>query len=554
MFYLYVTAPGMPAQKVLLDRPVVTIGRSSVNDLPIADKMLSRQHARIVRDGGAGLTIEDMGSRNGTFVNGERLTGTIPLKSGDRITVGGVTLKVESESTTRVRIDEIAGEDALDNTILKASAELLRQHTETDPRLPAEQLSKLIDSLRVVNELTIALLRDMSVDELLNFLMDKVFETLMPDRSVILLRSRATGELVPAVVRVAEGISAEDIRLSKTLVASVVEKRNGLLLMDTATGSGVSLSESIRLSGIKSVLAAPLENQGDVVGLIYVDSRIGHRSFEEADLRLLTSLANVAAAKIQNARLMAEAAEKKQMDREFALAQEIQQRLLPDSPPVVPGFELHGSNIPSRQVSGDYFDFRPRPDGKVYAAIADVCGKGIGPALLMASLQASFHAWADELVPVPEMTGRLSEAISRRTGPDRFITFFLLLLDPASGEIEYTNAGHNQGLLVHRGGVVDELPSHGLPLALFPGRPYTSSRITLTPDELLCLYTDGVTEAANPAGEEFGLERLKTFLADQLGRDPSEVDTNLARKLEEHAAGEHFGDDRTLLMIRRLPA
>src|SRR5713101_813919 len=344
----------MPAQKFLLDRPVSTIGRSSVNDLPISDKMLSRQHARIVRDGSNTLTIEDLGSRNGTYLNGERLVSVRPLKSGDRITVGGVTLKVESESTTRVRIDELAGDDhALDNTILKASAELLRKPAETDPRLPAEQLSKLIDSLRVVNELTIELLKDVSVDELLKFLMDKVFETLHPDRAVVLLRSAATGELVPAVVRVSEGISAEDIRLSKTLVKAVIEKRNGLLLMDTANSSAVSLSESIRLSGIKSVLAAPLENAGEVVGLIYVDCRMGHRSFEEADLRLLTSLANVAAAKIQNARLMAEAAEKKQMDREFALAHEIQQRLLPESPPDVPGYELYGSNVPSRQVSGE---------------------------------------------------------------------------------------------------------------------------------------------------------------------------------------------------------
>jgi len=320
VFYLYVTAPGMAARKVSLDRPVTTIGRSSMSDLPISDKMLSRQHARIVRDTDGGLTVEDLGSRNGTFLNGDRLATIQPLKPGDRITVGGVTLKVESESTTRVRI-EGGGEDPLDNTILKASAELLRAHaTETDPRLPAEQLGKLIESLRVVNELTVELLRDISVDELLGFLMDKVFETLKPDRGLVLLKSRATGELAPAVVRVAEGISAEDIRLSKTLVAAVVEKRNGLLLMDTTTGSGVSLADSIRLSGIKSVLAAPLENEGEVVGLIYVDCRVGHRSFEEADLRLLTSLANVAAAKIQNARLMAENAEKRQMDREFALA------------------------------------------------------------------------------------------------------------------------------------------------------------------------------------------------------------------------------------------
>jgi phosphoserine phosphatase RsbU/P len=555
VFYLYLTAPGMPAQKFVLERPVTTIGRSSLNDLAISDKMLSRQHARIVRDGNGSLTIEDLGSRNGTFLNGERLVSLQPLKSGDRITVGGVTLKVESESTTRVRIDEmVAGEDALNNTILKASAELLRQPTETDPRLPAEQLAKLIESLRVVNELTIELLRDVSVDELLKFLMDKVFETLMPDRAVVLLRSRVTGELVPAVVRVAEGISAEDIRLSKTLVATVVEKKNGLLLMDTASTSGVSLSESIRLSGIKSVLAAPLENEGEVVGLIYIDCRMGHRSFEEADLRLLTSLANVAAAKIQNARLVAENADKRQMEREFALAQEIQQRLLPDSPPEVPGYELYGSNIPSRQVSGDYFDFRVRSDGKIYAAIADVCGKGVGPALLMASLQASFHAWADELVPVAAMTARLSEAISRRTGPDKFITFFLLLLDPETGEIEYTNAGHNQGLLVRKGGAIEELPSHGLPLALFPGRPYGSGRLQVGPDDLLCLYTDGVTEASNAAAEEFGLERLKSFLATQIGRDPADVDTALAQALERHAAGEPFGDDRTLLMLRRLPA
>ena len=553
MFYLYLTAPGMPAQKYVLDRPVTTIGRSSMNDLPIADKMLSRQHARIVRDNNGGLTVEDLGSRNGTFVNGERLTTIQPLKAGDRITVGGVTLKVESESTTRVRIDA-GGEEALDNTILKASAELLRQHTETDPRLPAEQLSKLIESLRVVNELTIELLRDVSVDELLKFLMDKVFETLKPDRGVVLLRHSVSGELIPAVVRVAEGISAEEIRLSKTLVAAVVEKRNGLLLMDTTTGSGVNLADSIRLSGIKSVLAAPLENNGQVVGLIYVDSRMGHRSFEEGDLRLLTSLANVAAAKIQNARLMAEAAEKRQMDREFALAREIQGRLLPENPPVVAGYELYGSNIASRQVSGDYFDYRARSDGKIYAAIADVCGKGVGPALLMASLQASFHAWADELVPVPEMTGRLSEAISRRTGPDRFITFFLLLLDPASGEIEYTNAGHNPGLLLRQDGGMEELNSHGLPLALFPGKPYGSSRLTLHPGEIVCLYTDGVTEANDPSGNEFGLDRLKSFLADQGGQDPTEIDARLGRALETHAAGEPFADDRTLLMVRRLPA
>jgi sigma-B regulation protein RsbU (phosphoserine phosphatase) len=172
----------------------------------------------------------------------------------------------------------------------------------------------------------------------------------------------------------------------------------------------------------------------------------------------------------------------------------------------------------------------------------------------MASLQASFHAWADEGVPVAEMTGRLSEAISRRTGPDRFITFFLLLLDPASGEIEYTNAGHNPGLLLRGGGAIEELGSHGLPLALFPGKPYGSSKLTLAPADLLLLYTDGVTEANDPEGNEFGMPRLKEFLAVQLGKSTGDVEKALGEQLEEHAKGEPYADDRTLVMVRRLPA
>ena len=151
------------------------------------------------------------------------------------------------------------------------------------------------------------------------------------------------------------------------------------------------------------------------------------------------------------------------------------------------------------------------------------------------------------------MTGRLSEAISRRTAPDRFITFFLLLLDPATGEIEYTNAGHNQGLFIRKDMTIQELPSHGLPLALFPGRPYGSSRVVLEPGEFVCLYTDGVTEACNAGGDEFGLDRLKSFLATQLGSEPAEVDAALSVVLEAHVSGEHFADDRTLVIVRRPP-
>ena len=151
------------------------------------------------------------------------------------------------------------------------------------------------------------------------------------------------------------------------------------------------------------------------------------------------------------------------------------------------------------------------------------------------------------------MTGRLSEAISRRTGPDRFITFFLLLLDPATGEIEYTNAGHNPGLLLHEdgidGGARLARPAAGALSRASPTAPRSSRS---SPDDLLCLYTDGVTEANNPAGDEFGMPRLKEFLGAQVRKPTTEIEAELGQALEDHAQGEPFADDRTLVMVRRL--
>jgi serine phosphatase RsbU (regulator of sigma subunit) len=313
--------------------------------------------------------------------------------------------------------------------------------------------------------------------------------------------------LETALARTADGVGSDEIRLSQTLVSTVIEKRQGLLVMDAGQMDGVAMAQSIRISGIKSILAAPLENGGEVVGLIYVDSRLGKKTYTEDDLRLLTALANVAAAKIQNAALTLEAADKKRMERDFFLAREIQQKLLPDEAPIYEGYELLGANIPSKEVSGDYYDFRQAPDGKLYVVIADVCGKGVGPALLMAWLQATFSAWADESMDLPTMITRMSERLAARTAEGRFITAFFLTIDRVTGQIEYVNAGHNPPLWVR---AADEtLPTHGRPLALSAALQVVEDRAA--PGDLLLLYTDGVTEANNPQEEEFGMERLTAF-------------------------------------------
>ena len=547
MFSLKIEVPGEEPRRIPLDRPVTTIGRSSFNDVVLADKSLSRRHARIIREG-EGLSVEDLDSRNGTFFNGERLTSIRPFNEGDRLTIGACTLTVSRNSTTQVQIDPSEKFDPHDATVFRAEAAMLRvQPHHTDPSLPATQLARLVESMRVVNEMTLELIRDVPISEMLNFLMDKVFECFHPDRAVVLIKRDK--QLETALARSADGVPTEDIRLSQTLVSTVVEKRQGLLIMD-AGQDAVSMAQSIRLSGIKSILAAPLENGGEVAGLIYLDSKLGKKTYTEDDLRLLTSLANVAAAKIQNASLQLEAADKKRMERDFALAREIQSKLLPEEPPAFKGFELLGSNLPSKEVSGDYYDFRIRPDGKLYAVIADVCGKGVGPALLMAWLQATFTAWADEAMPLPFMVTRLSERLAERTAEGRFITAFFLLADSESGEIEYVNAGHNPPLWLKSDGTLEQLPTHGRPLALFP-RPYSFTKITMAKGDVLLLYTDGVTEAANPEDEEFGMDRLREFGIAHRELPLDDLDDALFRELDKFARDVPFGDDRTVVIVRR---
>ena len=304
-------------------------------------------------------------------------------------------------------------------------------------------------------------------------------------------------------------------------------------------------------------LAAPLENAGVVEGLIYLDAPIGRRIYGENDLRLVAALANVAAAKLQASRQAARIQLSRALERDFALARDIQRRLLPASAPVISGYLLHGANSPSRQVSGDLYDFRVRPDGKIYLVIADVCGKGIGPALLMACMQTYLAAWTELMLPPAQLAAKLSAAIAGQAGSSRFITALIVLLDPASGALEYCNAGHNPALLLRANGTHELFKSHGTPLALMPDRIYGAAQLTLLQGDQLLLYTDGITEAdngvegADGTEEEFGLERLLQFFRDQSKAAPAEFETRLGESLATFTGNAPPHDDRTWVLLRR---
>jgi len=261
----------------------------------------------------------------------------------------------------------------------------------------------------------------------------------------------------------------------------------------------------------------------------------------------------VAAMRISNVRLAEEAAERKRLDRDVALAREIQVAALPSKLPDVTGYQLHGGNLPSRGVSGDFFKVVERLDGsECVLFLADVSGKGIGAAMLTTSVEALITGPIEEGVPADEACARVSRRLFRRTPPEKYATGFLAVLNPPTGAVEYTNAGHNPGLVIRQDGTTQWLASTGPPLGILPEAEFETAEAVLDVGDTLVLYTDGITEAENPDEEEFGEERLEKVCVINRELPLGGVDSALEVELEAFANGIPFADDRTVVMVRRV--
>lgn len=544
--------PGQPAQCVSLDADAYTVGRSAQCDISINDASLSRQHARLTRQG-EGWRIEDLGSHNGTRLNGRLLSAPEVVKAGDeldfghaRITLGLAGANVGASESPPAFLDDI------DSASLRMQSSVLRSSLGLSMAPSSGAALPILETLQAMCDLTLELLNDLPPEALFAKVLDKLFALLRPERGIILLRDK-TGALHPVLTRLPAGINGPsgDLPISRTVVEAVVKRGEALLIDGRISNDALAQAQSFAGGKQRMALAAPLENGGIVEGMIYLEVSCHKRIYGENDLRLVAALANVVTAKLQAARMAAAAQASRAMERDFALARDIQRRLLPDAAPVIPGFSLHGVNVPSRQVSGDLYDFHIRPDGRVYIVIADVCGKGIGPALLMACMQTYLAAWAEYMLPPAQLASKLSTEISKRTTPGKFITAFLVLLDPATGVLEYCNAGHNPALLLRADGTPEWLGGHGPPLALLPDRSYGEGVLTLAPGDQLLLYTDGITEAENAAEEEFGVAKLlEEFTAHRKSPLP-EIEARLSTALNHFTGNVPPHDDRTLVMIRR---
>ena len=568
MSELIVKYPDRAPDHFPLGRLRITIGRSARNDLCIPDPFASRVHAEVRREGDEYL-LQDLGSANGTLYNGATVDAVIPLTAGGRIQIGETEIVFDdgtyNSSMGATMITDNSGTALPEATIALASGDrttsgLLEaiEGARTKPEEIAEArtatataTAKHGDLLALISKVGITLLASATLNDTLEQIVALVFEAVPADRCLIMMRDEGSEDLRVAVARLRDRAGeVGEIRVSRNVLDEVVIRGKSVLTSDAQHDPRFA-SGTVVLQGVRSVLAVPLGVSDKVFGIIYADSPIAEGRFTEDHLKVLTTLASVAAIRVENTRLVESRLERERFERELALASEIQQRFQPTAPPQVAGYELQGISFPCYEIGGDYYDFIEREDGRLVIALGDVSGKGTAAALLMSSLHAAVHAQSASHDSLVATISAVNRYLADNIPANRFVTLFYAELEPESGALSFLNAGHNPPLIVHAAGTVEQLASGGLPLGIKRDAEYREGRTQLLYGDVLCIYSDGVTEAVSPAGEEFGPTRLYEVVSRNIDASAAGIRDRIESSLTKFSQGTSAADDITLVIVKR---
>ncbi|MBC8166307.1 MAG: SpoIIE family protein phosphatase [Bryobacteraceae bacterium] len=519
----------------------VGLGRATVNELCFPDDNgLSRQHLFFERDGD-GWTLSDPGSKNGTMLNGERVDAARRLKPGDRIHAGHLTIVYGVP--TRPFNETVVFIDTRDekSTVSRQLAEVLPQNEKiVDPAKTPVSADKVGALIKAGRELA----GHRPLADPFPTILNLAIEAVNAERGVLLAYEGDSLDV--------KASSGGSFRISSGVRDRVLRDKASILVNDVMSDEAFRGMQSLVQQQVRMLMTVPLQTNDQVIGLIYVDSPTLTKEFTVEDLNLLTVMANVAAIRIEHARLAEVEQAERILTKDLEQAAIIQQGLLPSKAPVVPGLELAGYNAASRSVGGDYYDFLTYPDGKLGLVLGDVSGKAMPAALLMSSLQARLRVLAEDITDVADLMTRLNRHTAANTPSNRFVTLFFLLIDPLTGGFEYTNAGHNPPYLVQKNGELKALEGGGLILGLFPQARYQSFKGALEPGESIVIFSDGVTEATTSANDEYGEERLEETLRLNREKSAGEMVHAITKSVSDFVAGAPAADDLTLVVVRRV--
>lgn len=382
--------------------------------------------------------------------------------------------------------------------------------------------------------------------------MDMICENLPMDRGILMLKEGNPPQFIPKVIRVNnEKLKNQKIQVSQSIINMATSKHSSVLSYDAQADPRFSARDSILKFNIHSAMCVPLWNNREIIGIVYSDRISLLDQFTDEDLKMMTLISNLAAVKIENARLIEKAIEKEKMEKELDLAAKIQSDFLPKKSPDCENFEIAGHNVPCYQVGGDYYDFIEIDPCRLGIAIADVSGKGVSASLLMASVRAALHSEVYANYKLDEMAARLNDFVHRSSAPNSFITFFFCELNKKNAELKYINAGHNPPLILDKKGKINRLESCGFCLGMFPSTHYEVKSVSLSPGEMAVLFTDGITESRSEKNEEFNEERLVSFIRKHAKLPAQKIMEKIYEEVGLFASGCSQMDDMTLVIIKR---
>jgi len=548
-----------------IEGDVVRIGRTAGIEILLDHHGISREHAVISRDE-TGYSITDLDSRNGTFVNGRPLKEKTRLADGDLLRFCDLELIFyehdypsddilkPSESAIRKRQNEaqvsrvtLTDLEPAEGYSVKSRIALNDKRPAITPANAAVKLQALIDIGRNLGG---------NVNEILPKLAENLLKIFtQADCAYILLVDDQTHRLELKVFLHRDPNYQESIRVSRSILERVARAKAAILSDDVANDSQFEPTDSIISYNICSVMAVPMMDydQAEVLGVIQVDARSRGQKFTHNDLDLLVYLTYQMAVHYQNAKLHEIAISEKILEREMNIANTVQRGLLPQEPPVITNYGFFDFYRPARYLGGDYYDYIPLADGRLVFALGDVSGKGVAASLLMAKLSAEVRGGLVIESTFTAMMQRLNRIFCDPRWDNRFITFFFGVLDPASHEICFHNAGHIPPILVFSDGTAEMLGENniGLPLGVMDDTEYPESRLTIQKGQKLVVLSDGITDAMNAQGNYFSLSGVLKHMSGNRVDSVEEFGGRLISAVHSFSGRTPQTDDQSLLIVGR---
>jgi serine phosphatase RsbU (regulator of sigma subunit) len=340
--------------------------------------------------------------------------------------------------------------------------------------------------------------------------------------------------------------------VSQSIIDRALEKQASLLIPEVQDDSQLKDQPSVLELKIKSAMCVPMYNNKEITGLIYVDRISMKKRFRNDDLTILTLLANMAAIKIENAQVQQQIIEAEIKRKQLEMARNEQRNFLPRKNPECEKFEIAGKNISCYEVGGDYYDFIDIDEDRMAVTIADVSGKGFRAAIHMSGLRQSLHAKVSPSQSLKELAEKVNELIHGTTDTNTYITFFYGELNMTSGEFPYINAGHFPPIVMNKKGQVRRLGACGFCLGMFPVAEYEVKEMRLEVGDIALLYTDGITECRDEAGEEYGEERLIEILKKGRKLSAEKLCDKIFDEVDAFGDGTEQMDDMTLVVVKRV--